>query len=43
MTAGQLREEQIAEEWLQDWIDRNIAYLSAIYEPPWHDAQPPQD
>lgn len=26
--------------WLDEWVAMNLAYLSALYEPPWNDAKP---
>ena len=36
--AERFREETMAEEWLAERVEREIARLSAVYEPPWHDA-----
>ena len=34
------REEAIADEYLTELVEKHIADLAAIYEPPWRDAGP---
>ena len=38
--AERFREETMAEEWLTERVEREIARLSAVYEPPWNDPAP---
>ena len=40
---GWPRYEQTSEEWLEEWKDASLARLSALYEPPWNDAAPPDE
>ena len=35
--------EEDRDAWLQDWVARNLEYLSALNEPPWNDAGGPED